>query len=78
MEEYKKAKKIIDSFIEHEIISKSQTKYIGKILKQVFDGGKRLRPIISLQISKSINKSNNTNYNILTSYCMLLKLVMCH
>ena len=64
MQSYVKYKDKINTLIDTIIINNVKYKDVRDALNLAFDGGKRLRPIISLLISENINKINNTNYNL--------------
>jgi geranylgeranyl diphosphate synthase type II len=64
MNNYKISKQIIDNDIKTYIIDKAPSKYIKNILEDCFYNGKRLRPIIALEINKSLNDSNSIDINI--------------
>ena len=64
MDKYKNIKEVIDIKIDKFIKEESPTLYVNKILSDAFYNGKRLRPILAYLINDSLNKSNNTNYNI--------------
>lgn len=65
MKQYQVARNKIDMLLETEVVAKAPTPYLQKILRQVFDGGKRLRPIIALEIMNNFQKeSKNIDYNI--------------
>lgn len=57
MNNYNYSRKYIDSLLQTYIYSKAETDLIQEILIHSFKNGKRLRPIISYEVIKSLNKN---------------------
>ena len=67
MENYNKSLVITNNLIKEIIVNSDDNKsnqQLKEALELLFNGGKRLRPIISLEIAKCLNKTNNTKFNI--------------
>lgn len=64
MKYYSKSRNYINHLINDIIIKDDNNKILNEALTLLFEGGKRLRPIISIEIAKSINLKNNTNFDI--------------
>ena len=72
MKYYQLARTEIDSLLDKYIISEAPTPYIRKILSQIFRDGKRLRPIISLEMMKSFHESATDTQ----SNCLIHRLII--
>lgn len=65
MKYYQDKKKHIDNLLNLLIVNNTPTNNtLKQALGLLFNGGKRLRPIISLEIANSINTKNKTNFDI--------------
>lgn len=63
MEYYSKSKKYVNTLLE-EIVINDDNKMINEALNLLFKDGKRLRPVISIEIAKAINHSNDSHFDI--------------
>lgn len=67
MSHYQESRQYIDNLLEQLVVKKAPTPYLQQILRQIFRGGKRLRPIISLEMMKRFHETavnSNSNYQI--------------
>ncbi len=64
MDNYIKSKSYIDKILNSVVLCESENPTLKEALELLFQGGKRLRPVISYEIAKAINQSHGTNYNL--------------
>ena len=64
MDHYIKSREYIDHIIRTHLTDNLENPILKEALTLLFKGGKRLRPIITYEISKVVNKINNTSFNI--------------
>ena len=64
MENYQISKKEINKLLDKYLVKTSPNHKLTEAISLLFQGGKRLRPIISQEIAKAVNKNNQTNFNL--------------